>query len=124
MAELLLLKTDKITNITNITGGAGADTIIGSSAQNNTLKGGAGNDTISGGGGQNYLDGGAGDADYVSYNYLASGEKVVVDLDAGTGYVDASNSDVVVGFENVIGSSGNDTIKGNNSNNILIGGLG
>ena len=29
-----------------------------------------------------------------------------------TGYVDASNSDVVVGFENVIGSSGNDTIKG------------
>ncbi len=43
---------------------------------------------------------------------------------AGTGYVDASNSDVVVGFENVIGSSGNDTIKGNNSNNILIGGKG
>ena len=73
-------KTDTITNITNITGGSGADTIIGSSTQNNTLLGGAGNDTISGGGGKNYLDGGAGDADYVSYNYLASGEKVVVEL--------------------------------------------
>ena len=46
--------------------------------KNNTLKGGAGNDTISGGGGQNYLDGGAGDADYVSYNYLASGKKLLL----------------------------------------------
>ncbi|MFA6789343.1 MAG: calcium-binding protein, partial [Arcobacteraceae bacterium] len=116
--------TDTISGISNITGGAGNDTIIGSSSQNNTLKGGQGDDTISGGGGQNYLDGGIGNGDYVSYDYLESGKRVIVDLEAGTGSVDVTNFDELHGFENVIGSSGADTLKGSNSDNILIGAEG
>jgi Ca2+-binding RTX toxin-like protein len=47
------------TDIENITGGAGADVLSGSSAANR-LSGGAGNDTLTGGSGADYLDGSTG----------------------------------------------------------------
>ncbi len=51
---------DKIKNIENIKGSAGADTIYGN-ADNNTIFGMGGADTIYGVDGLNYIDGGAGD---------------------------------------------------------------
>ncbi|MGJ8605509.1 MAG: Hint domain-containing protein [Marivita sp.] len=47
-------------NIENVIGGSGDDTLIGSAA-NNALTGGAGNDTIDGGSGADTLEGGDGD---------------------------------------------------------------
>lgn len=51
--------TDSLSNIENVVGGAGSDTITGSSAAN-WLLGGFGNDTLNGGGGTDTLEGGWG----------------------------------------------------------------
>ncbi len=50
---------DILTSIENVTGGRGADILVGSSVSN-VLKGGAGRDTISGEGGNDLIHGGAG----------------------------------------------------------------
>lgn len=44
----------------NVTGGPGADTMIGSSGLNDLLRGGAGNDRLRGAGGNDQLEGGSG----------------------------------------------------------------
>jgi Ca2+-binding RTX toxin-like protein len=51
--------TDHIENIENVTGGSGADTLIGD-AEDNILLGGAGSDILDGGTGEDILYGGAG----------------------------------------------------------------
>ncbi len=66
------------------------------------VSGGAGNDTV------DYTDAGG----------------VVVDLADGTATSDREAFDTLVGFENVIGSTGNDTLSGNGSPNILTGLIG
>ena len=48
-----------VSNIQDVTGGAGADTILGSAA-NNILRGGGGNDVLRGGPGADTVDGGSG----------------------------------------------------------------
>ena len=99
--------TDNLDDIENITATAGDDTIDGDSGVN-TLLGLAGNDTISGGLGNDYLDASTGSDDRVDYSY--SGSAVTVDLENGTGVVNGSDSDTLIGFENVTGTSSNDTI--------------
>ncbi len=127
---------DKFTNFENVTGGSGADSITGNSLANvivggagaDTLNGGDGNDTIIGGAGADTMDGGAG-TDTLSY--AGSSISVSVTLGAagvqttatgGTGS-DAVN-DKVKNFENLIGSTADDTLTGNTLNNVLDGGGG
>jgi Ca2+-binding RTX toxin-like protein len=57
-------KNNNFSNIENLTGGAGNDTLIGDSNAN-TLIGGAGNDTLKGGAGDDRLLGGMGSDTYV-----------------------------------------------------------
>jgi Ca2+-binding RTX toxin-like protein len=112
-----------ITGIENVTGGAGADTLIGDGLDN-ALNGGAGNDTLSGGLGVDTLTGGAG-TDTVSY--LGETDALIISLATGTmqrGSAAAAVEDVLVTLENVIGGTGSDSITGSTANNVLDGGAG
>ena len=109
--DTLNFSATTLIGITSIDGGAGNDTITGSSG-NDTISGGAGADTLTGGGGN----------DTVSY---ASSGAVTINLNLTTAQVgnDAAG-DILSGFENVIGSNGNDTLIGDANNNTLTGGSG
>lgn len=91
-----------------LTGGAGAD----------TLYGGAGNDVLRGGAGNDDMDGGDG-VDTADFSDATTGVTV-------TGLATASGLgvDQLTGFENVRGSTKNDTLQGNADNNELNGDAG
>jgi len=72
--------SDTLTDIENVVGGAGDDTLLGD-AQANALYGGDGNDLLGGGTGSDLLDGGNG-LDRASY--LNAQTSIVVQLAAGT----------------------------------------
>ena len=93
-----------------ISGGGGID-IVNGRGGNDTLRGGAGDDFLSGGGG----------SDTVDYSPVSTG--VVVDLNAPQ-QATGEGDDSLAGIVNAIGSSGNDTLRGNTSANELDGGLG
>jgi Ca2+-binding RTX toxin-like protein len=120
---------DTLTNIENVTGGAGNDTINGDGgdnilsggAGNDVIDGGAGNDTIKGGAGSDTLTGGTGTD---TLDYSDDSGSVSVDLGNGTGTDGSGGSDTLSGFENVTGGSGNDTLTGDSGNNKLDGGAG
>jgi len=120
------INADKLKNVENITGTDGNDILYGKSGQNNTLIGGLGDDTLMGRSGDNYLDGGEGTTNNtVSYAYVGSSSRVVVNLDEQTANVVGSGySDVIRNIQNVIGGDGDDTITGSSLVNTLQGGLG
>lgn len=107
-----------------IEGGDGDDILYGEDG-NDSLIGGAGNDLLYGGNGDdiahlttfraNGYDGGAG-IDTVSYTANTSG----IDVDLRN----INDSHRLVSVENVIGGSGNDTIRGSDVANRLDGGAG
>jgi Ca2+-binding RTX toxin-like protein len=101
--------------------GTGAGTGDGSDTFTNieNIIGSAHNDLIITGAGTHVLDGGAG-TDTVSYASASVG--VTVDLSAGTGVGDGS--DTLVNIENVTGSSHNDIFVSSSGNNAFDGGLG
>ena len=101
------------------TGNAIANVITGGTG-NDTLRGGDGNDTLTGGLGNDSLDGGAG-TDTVSYSAIATA--VTVNLAAGTA-TGGGGTDTLVGIENIIGGTANDTLTGNADNNYIDGGNG
>ncbi len=114
--------------------GGGGDDILNGGADGDILYGEDGNDTIIGGGGQDYLEGGAG-IDTVVYEGSTSG--VTIDLANGTaiggdgdgpvqivGRGTTIRHDILVGFENVVGSFQDDRIIGNALANALSGGWG
>ncbi|MBT7082342.1 MAG: hypothetical protein HN929_12930, partial [Chloroflexi bacterium] len=112
--------------------GMAGDDLLSGDAGNDSLFGGAGNDTIEGGTGDDIMNAGAGN-DTASYIY--PGTAVYVDLtrtdsqDTRTQEVidqglDGAGSDTLLSFENVIGSKGDDTLLGNDEDNILTGGGG
>ncbi len=103
-----------------LVGGAGDDVLFGE-AGSDQLFGGDGNDRLSGGAGADLLDGGVGEdtADY-SGNYGA----VWIDLAAGTGTWNWAHGDVLVGLENVVGTSWGDWLYGSAGTNKLYGGDG
>jgi Ca2+-binding RTX toxin-like protein len=114
---------DTILNIENVTGGFGADTLVGD-ALANKLVGNGGDDTIRGGGDKDVLDGGTG-IDTLDFSDKSSAVMLTL---AG-----ATNSTATVGglaedtfrnFENVFGGSGNDSLTGDAGNNLLSGGAG
>lgn len=94
--------------------------LIGASGDD-SLSGGAGNDTLIGGAGADTLDGGAG-TDTASYATAAG--PVAVDLATGTGTAGDAAGDVLIGIENLTGSSHADTLVGNAGANRLDGGAG
>lgn len=96
-----------------VEGGTGDDVLAGLLG-NDTLLGGDGNDRISGGDGADSLDGGAG-IDTVSYLSRSTG--VTVNLAAGT----ATDGDVLLGFENVVGTNQADSLTGDGGANALDG---
>ena len=122
---------DIVRNIEGLIGGSGNDSLIGD-ANANYLGGGAGNDTLFGGTGNDTLDGGGQLGDTVDYSYYitTSGRGVSIALNGtttamtvtvGTGSTDV---DVISNFENIIGTSAQDTLIGDANNNLLAGGLG
>ncbi|MFN7304956.1 MAG: Hint domain-containing protein, partial [Acetobacteraceae bacterium] len=108
---------DSLSNIENVLGGAGNDTILGSTvanflaggAGNDTLDGGNGNDTLDGGTGNDSLNGGADFADLVSYAG-ATGD-VTVNLTTGRA-TGADGADSLTEFEQALGSAFNDSMIG------------
>ena len=132
--------TDKIVYFENILSGSGDDTLIGSSGLNyiygglgndfiyggagdDKLYGEEGNDTIVGGVGYDTIDGGAG-IDTVSYFDASSVTLSLRGSSYGTAtatYSGVSYNDRLYSIENVIGSSGDDTIQGNEEDNVLDG---
>ena len=110
---------DQLWNFENVIGSNYDDTIKGNSLAN-TLFGAKGNDTLSGGLGVDYLDGEEGN-DTVDYSSSNSSQFVHLGLGETSG---GEGNDTIVNIENVIGTRFNDTIYGNNENNILDGGLG
>ena len=108
-------RRDIISGFENIIGSSGADELRGNS-EDNIIEGGDGDDTLIGGGG----------SDTVSYE--GSDVSVVVTLDAGGRQTaeDASGTrlDTISGFENIIGSAGEDVLSGNSGDNVIEGGGG
>ena len=106
------LGTDEIYGIENIIGGAFDDVLTGS-GDANVLRGGNGNDNIFGGTGSDTID------------YQDAGSGIYIDLrvsvQAGTGGL---GTDVIDGFENIIGGAFDDFLTGNDLANDLRGGEG
>ncbi len=112
-----------IAGIENVTGGSGADTLIGDGGAN-ALTGGAGNDTMSGGLGADVLTG-AGGTDTASY--ASETDAMFIDLATGSARRGAAANpveDTLITIENVSGGSGSDGIAGNAGANRLEGGDG
>lgn len=97
------------------------NTLIGN-AGDNILVGGAGNDSLRGEAGDDDLDGGSG-IDYASYSTAASGVSVSLAIAVAQNTLGAGN-DTLANFENLLGSSSNDTLLGNSGNNRIKGGSG
>jgi Ca2+-binding RTX toxin-like protein len=119
-----------MTDVENVTGGSGGDTLIGNAGANvliandgiDTLNAGDGNDTLDGGLHADSMSGGAG-TDGVLYASRTIG--VTVDLDGvaddgASGEGDNAKADL----ETLIGGSGNDFLTGNGSANTIEGGAG
>ncbi|WP_165916545.1 calcium-binding protein [Caulobacter sp. BK020] len=94
---------DTFTNVENIIGGSGDDTLIGDGG-NNALTGGAGIDTV-------------------SYATASSGVTVDIAL-AGAQQTGGGGADTLSGFENLTGSSFGDRLSGDAGANLLTGGGG
>ena len=128
-------------------GGGGNDLLIGANgadnlrggAGNDKLVGGTGNDYLTGGDGQDKLNGGTGDDILIggksgdrlmggkgvdTADYSASDEAVQVFLDAGIGRDGHAAGDRLVAIENVIGTSYDDTLTGDDNDNTLWGRAG
>ena len=111
---------DRLSGIENLTGSAFGDRLTGDGGAN-VLDGAGGNDTLVGGAGADTLIGGAGSD---TADYSASGTAVTVDLSAGTGLGGTAEGDVLIGVENLIGSSRADLLTGDAQDNSLRGGAG
>jgi len=117
---------DSVSNIENITGSTGGDSMAGDTATNN-FDGNSGDDTfIASEGGDTYT-GGLGN-DFVNYSTLAGLNNVAANLATRTasldlGVVGADAADSIDTYlddiENLSGTVGNDTLTGNAFNNII-----
>jgi Ca2+-binding RTX toxin-like protein len=114
----------------NLAGGDGNDVLVGY-AGNDRLFGGNGDDSLEGGLGADTLDGGANNASSAgpqagdTARYVRSAAAVSVDLNIATAQGGATGADsvgdILIGIENVVGSSFGDTLTGNASDNRLFG---
>lgn len=107
--------------------GDGGDDVLAGDGGNDSLTGGAGADSLSGGAGDDQLSGGAG-ADLIAggagvdlADYAGSSAAVNVNLAASTASGGDATGDTLTGIENLRGSSHNDTLSGDNDDNLLFG---
>jgi len=110
----------------NVISGSDGDDILNGGAGADLLEGGAGADTFTGSAGQNTYDGGA-DIDELDYSTQAGVNFIDVTLNgAGDANVvlDGQTNDIVRNVENIIGTDGDDTIRGDGADNRLEGGDG
>ncbi|BCM26284.1 calcium-binding protein [Methyloradius palustris] len=122
--------TQYLSNLENLTGGSGNDTLIGD-ANANILTGGLGSDSLEGGAGADTLVGGGG-TDTASY--AGAGAAVTVNLtDNQLGNVTSTlgvtqtgdaAGDQFSGIENITGSGFNDYLIGDLNANSIVGGVG
>ena len=105
----------------NTVGGGGNDTLEGGNF-GDIIEGGAGNDIAIGGAGADALDGGAGTLDRASYITSAAG--LTADLLTPANNTGDAAGDTYANIEGLEGSAFDDNLRGNNSNNFLIGGAG
>lgn len=118
-------ETDFVQNFNTMTGANGADNFTGNDATN-TFYGGEGNDTFrTSRGNDNYYGGNGTDV----ADYRGTGiDHVTADLATGTGtvfYTDGTTStNVLSSIENVIATSGSDTIVGHGTDNNVIFDIG
>ncbi len=110
-----------------ISTGTGNDVIHGGDGNDNITTS-SGNDIIDPGHGNNIIDGGDGE-DLVTY--ATRNENISVDLGATpnafgqvTVTVGATQTDLIKNIEDITTGSGNDTLLGDNNNNVLNGGAG
>ncbi len=129
---------DTILNIENLIGGSGDDVLTGNGLANTLLGGGGndvlsgmdGNDTIDGGDGNDTIDGGAGNDKLIGGNgtdtlsYASDTAGVTIDLSKGSQKNASAGNDKTSGFENLTGGSGNDTLVGSKTANVIVGGNG
>ena len=107
------------------------DTLIGDDGPVNLLTGGPGNDTIEGRGGFDQIEGGEGD-DILnggdgSSDLLVFGSAtgpVMVNLATGTSSGEGIGTDTLIDFENVLGTSFDDTFIGDAGNNAFLASRG
>lgn len=115
----------------HIFGDEGDDRIWGDEGDD-VLEGGIGSDTVDGGADNDTVLATFGDGDDIyfggtgsdTYDLSATTANATVDLSAGTATSAQTGSDALAGFENVVGSFGDDQITANTSANVLTGGLG
>lgn len=97
---------DTITNVENLTGGAGNDTLTGTTTAN-TIRGGDGDDTINAGRGNDVIDGGAGFDKAVfagvstTYSLTTSGGIVSI-VDNATSADGNDGTDQLIGIEQLV----------------------
>ena len=129
---------DTISEIENVVGTAGSDTLIGDD-QGNLLDGRAGNDTLDGGEGADTLlggdgtdqitasagadvsDGGAG-VDTIDYSGYASGQSIDVSLNGATDAtvsVTGGDDQTIRNIENITTTDGDDRVIGDAQQNVI-----
>jgi Ca2+-binding RTX toxin-like protein len=114
----------------DVLNGLGGDDTLEGEIGNDTLNGGDGSDTLTGGAGADMLNGGGpgsngGDSANYSNDGVAGGFSAVnINLSTGNGTDGFGNADTLNNIENVIGTSGNDTVIGNDVSNNFAGGFG
>ena len=106
-----------------IRGGTGNDFLSGGDA-NDELFGEAGDDTLEGGPGEDTLNGGANGVAGDTITYASSAEAVEVNLGRAEYTGGDAEGDVVQNIENIIGSAGDDWLRGDTNDNTLTGGAG
>lgn len=119
---------DRLSDILGAVGSDHDDTLLGDDGANrleggggdDVLRGRAGDDSLAGGDGGDILDGGAG-RDLADYS---GAEAVQVFLGAGMAVDGGGAIDTLSGFEDVLGSLGDDTLTGDGGDNRLTGSVG
>ena len=104
---------DTLIGIENLVGSSLNDTLIGNN-NDNVIEGGLGDDTLVGGAG----------IDTASYAGSAVGVSVSLALQGSAQSTNGAGSDLLSGFENLLGSAYNDSLTGDAGANTLTGGAG
>ena len=109
--------------IENLTGSENNDVLIATGAAANVIRGEGGDDVLAGGGGTDVIDGGDG-IDTNSFAGIGSGVTATIGAD-GSGTAEyAAVSELFTSIENLTGSGNDDILTGNDSVNVIDGGLG
>ena len=103
-----------------IKAGEGDDFLSGGD-KNDELFGEAGDDTLEGGPGADTLNGGTNSGDGDTITYASSAEAVRVNLGKATATGGDAEGDEIMDVENIVGSAGDDWLRGDTNDNVLTG---